>query len=130
MILRQFAGKGGFKAIWLSAALVQFPWGAALADDWPQWRGPDRNDVSKETGLLQEWPEKGPKLLWASTNLGAGYCTVAIEGGRIFTVGDRPDANFVFALNEKDGKQVWAAKLGKGGHRGGAILRGRARPQP
>ena len=41
----------------LSTVLVQ-------AGDWPQWRGPDRNDLSKETGLLKQWPAEGPKQVW------------------------------------------------------------------
>ena len=40
--------------------------------DWPQWRGPDRTDVSKETGLLKTWPKGGPKLLWTFEHAGIG----------------------------------------------------------
>jgi outer membrane protein assembly factor BamB len=88
---------------------------AALADDWPQWRGPNRDGISKETGLLKDWPAKGPTLAWKATGLGKGYSTVSITNGRVFTIGDRGDANFVVALNEADGKPDWSAKLGKPG---------------
>jgi outer membrane protein assembly factor BamB len=47
------------------------------AADWPQWRGPNRDGISKETGLLQKWPEEGPRLLWQSKDLGQGYGTWA-----------------------------------------------------
>lgn len=47
--------------------------GQGAAADWPQFRGPLRDNVSHETGLLQSWPESGPKRLWLSTNLGSGY---------------------------------------------------------
>ncbi len=56
----------------------------AHADDWPQWRGPDRTGISKERGLLQEWPTEGPRLIWSQKDLGDGYSTPAIVGGRIF----------------------------------------------
>ena len=87
----------------------------AATADWPQWRGPDRNGISKETGLLKDWPEGGPRLVWKGTGLGSGYSTVAVVGDRIYSSGDKGDASFVFALNRADGKQVWAAKLGKSG---------------
>ena len=59
------------------------------AGEWPQWRGPERNGVSKETGLLKRWPEGGPPLAWTASGLGSGLSSVAITGGRIFTAGDR-----------------------------------------
>ena len=62
---------------------------AARANDWPQWQGPDRTAVSKETGLLKTWPKGGPPLLWRATNLGAGFSTPSVAAGRIFTMGNR-----------------------------------------
>jgi outer membrane protein assembly factor BamB len=87
----------------------------AAEGDWPQWRGPNRDDISTEKGLLQDWPAGGPPLAWKATGLGEGYSTVAIQGGRIYTIGDRKDASFVIAVNLADGKPVWAAKLGQPG---------------
>lgn len=49
----------------------------ALAADWPQWRGPNRDGISPETGLLKEWPKDGPPLAWKITNLGTGFSPVA-----------------------------------------------------
>jgi outer membrane protein assembly factor BamB len=89
------------------------------AGDWPQWRGPMRNDISAETGLLRDWPSGGPPLVWKATGLGNSYATVSVVGDRIYTAGDQATGNFVVALNAADGKQVWAAKLGKPGDLGG-----------
>ena len=59
-----------------------------LADDWPQWRGPQRNGISQETGLLKEWPKEGPKLLWQVDKLGSGYSTPAVAGDRLYLLGN------------------------------------------
>ena len=83
-----------------------------LAADWPQWRGPNRDAVSAETGLLTSWPKGGPPLTWTSSGLGAGFSSVAVVGGRIYTMGDRGGRQLVLALNEADGKPVWDAQVG------------------
>jgi outer membrane protein assembly factor BamB len=88
---------------------------SAASGDWPQWRGPNHDDVSADTGLLKEWPEGGPKLVWEVKGLGDGYSAVSIYGNRIFTAGDKGPESFVEALNLADGKAVWSAKLGKAG---------------
>jgi outer membrane protein assembly factor BamB len=99
------------------------------AADWPQWRGPNRDGVSKETGLLKKWPEQGPSLLWKASGLGSGYATVSVVGDRIYTTGDRGDASFIIALNLADGKQVWSVKLGRSGAPGwGGFAGPRATP--
>ena len=91
----------------------------AHASDWPQWRGPNRDNVSTETALKQDWPRGGPPLVWKATGLGDGYSTVAVVGERLFTIGDRRDASFVTAVNAANGQAVWATKLGKPGEFGG-----------
>lgn len=83
--------------------------------DWPQWRGPDRDGVSKETGLLESWPAGGPPLAWRTTGIGSGYVTVSVAAGRVYTAGDKGAENFVIALSEVDGKALWATPLGKAG---------------
>ncbi|HRT59288.1 MAG TPA: PQQ-like beta-propeller repeat protein [Candidatus Paceibacterota bacterium] len=98
-----------FKAL---ALLLVAGLGSLAADDWPQWRGPNRDGISKETGLLKEWPANGPRLVWKAAGLGGGYSTVAVVGERIYTTGDRADANYLVALNRADGKILWSAKLG------------------
>lgn len=85
------------------------------AGDWPQWRGPNRDGKSTETGLLQQWPAGGPTLAWKTTGLGAGYATVSVVKGVLYTAGDKGAEGFVLALSEKDGKALWSAKLGKAG---------------
>ena len=63
--------------------------GHASADDWPEWRGTRRDAVSTETGLLQAWPARGPKVAWKAAELGTGYSSVVIGRGRLFTMGLR-----------------------------------------
>ncbi len=87
----------------------------AAPGDWPEFRGPKRDGISTETGLLKQWPAGGPLLAWKATGLGDGYSGVAVVGNRIFTAGDKGDASFVVALNRADGAPVWTAKLGKSG---------------
>jgi outer membrane protein assembly factor BamB len=87
---------------------------AALAAnfDWPQWRGPNRDDVSKETGLMKSWPEGGPKKLWSFANAGNGYSGPAISGGKLFTLGTRENAEVLIALDANTGKELWTAGMG------------------
>jgi outer membrane protein assembly factor BamB len=84
-------------------------------DDWPQWRGPQRDGHSPDTGLLKRWPAGGPKLLWKATGLGGGYTNVSVVGDRVFLMGDKGDSNFAIALNRVDGQPLWTAKVGKAG---------------
>lgn len=77
---------------------------------WPQFRGPDRDGVSGETGLLKEWPPGGPRLLWTSTGFGEGVSPVSVAGGLIFLVGSRENREFITAL-DGDGKTVWTQAL-------------------
>jgi outer membrane protein assembly factor BamB len=89
---------------------------SSLAADWPQWRGPERDGVSKETGLLKEWPKDGPKLLWQVTDIDYGYSTPAVAGERIYLISNKgKDDEFVQALDVKDGKRAWSQRLGKVG---------------
>ena len=84
---------------------------ARAANDWPQWRGPDRNDVSKETGLLKAWPEGGPKRVWMFENAGQGYSGPAMAGGKLFTIGTRDNREVLLALAAATGKELWVAPL-------------------
>jgi outer membrane protein assembly factor BamB len=84
-----------------------------LAADWPQWRGPDRDGVSQETGLLKEWPEPGPKLVWQVKDLGDGYSAPAVVGDRLYVMGSTGmDNEMVKALSSRDGKQAWSTRIG------------------
>jgi outer membrane protein assembly factor BamB len=87
--------------------------GAAADRDWPQWHGPDRTNVSTETGLLKQWPKGGPALVWSISNLGKGYGSLAIQGDRIYVQGTQAGSSMVFCLNRADGKTIWARALGR-----------------
>src|SRR5438093_21200 len=91
----------------------------ASADDWPQWQGPDRDAVSKETGLLQQWPKDGLAMAWKGMGLGKGMGGIAVSSGRIYTTGDDAENTaWLYAFNESDGKPAWSAKIGPGGNPG------------
>lgn len=79
----------------------------AVAADWPQWRGPNRDSICTETGLLQSWPKDGPPRAWVAQNLGTGFGTPSIAAGKIFGLGTRDGKDGVWALNEADGKELW-----------------------
>lgn len=83
--------------------------------NWPQWRGPHRDGVSTESGLLTEWPKDGPKLLWEAKGAGRGYASLAITGGKIYTLGDKTagedDSTYAVCFDETNGKQLWKTKL-------------------
>jgi len=89
---------------------------SARADDWPQWRGPGRDGISKEKGLLQSWPKGGPKLLWQAKDVGEGYSTPSVVGDRLYVLSNKGlNDEFVQARGVKDGKQIWSTRLGKVG---------------
>lgn len=85
----------------------------SFADDWPQWRGPFRDAVSAETGLLQSWPAGGPKLAWKAAELGTGYCSVVVGRGRLFTMGRKESDVVVTALDAATGQLDWSRKIGE-----------------
>jgi outer membrane protein assembly factor BamB len=89
----------------------------ASADDWPQWRGPDRNGLSNEKGLLSQWPEGGPNLLWQVKNLGNGYSTPSVAGDYLYIMANEGlEDEYIRALNVKDGSQIWSVRIGKVGN--------------
>ena len=89
---------------------------AAQGADWPQWRGPDRDGVCSETGLLKSWPADGPELLWEVTGLGPGYSSMSIVDGRLYTMGDislgSEQTQCVLAYDLATHNRLWAAKVG------------------
>ena len=90
---------------------------SAKAADWPGWRGPQRNAVSTETGLLKEWPKPGPRLVWQAKDIGDGYASPSVAGNRVYILGNHGlDNEFVAALSTADGKLVWSVRLGKVGN--------------
>lgn len=88
----------------------------ATAADWPQWRGPNRDGISEETGLLQEWPEEGPKLLWQVDDLGGGYGAPSVVDGKIYlVVNEGLEQESVKSL-DANGKELWSTPIGKVGN--------------
>jgi outer membrane protein assembly factor BamB len=85
---------------------------AQTAALWPQWRGPNRDGISKETGLLKQWPAEGPPLVWKATGAGRGYSSFSIAGGKLYTLGLRGDREFVVAFDVATGKEAWATAHG------------------
>ena len=80
--------------------------------DWPQWRGVDRDGISKETGLLQEWPKDGPTLRWKATNLGTGYSSPTIVEGKVYLQTTSGEKESVLCLDEKTGNKLWSTTFG------------------
>jgi outer membrane protein assembly factor BamB len=102
----------------LASILLLAVAGAALraADaEWPQFRGPHRDAHSPDSGLLKEWPKDGPPLVWKATDIGSGYSSVAVTGGRLYTMGNKGDTSFVVAVDLENGKVLWSQKVGKAG---------------
>jgi outer membrane protein assembly factor BamB len=100
-----------------SLAMLLAATAGVAADDWPQYRGPNRDDVSAEKGLLRQWPEGGPPLLWTFASAGVGYSGPAVVAGRYYTLGGRGDSEYLIALDVdkvKDGApaEAWAARVG------------------
>lgn len=90
---------------------------AVQAEDWAQWRGPKRDAISQEKGLLKEWGKEGPKLLWQAKEAGYGYGSVSVVGNRIYLLGSEgKEREFVRALDAKTGKILWTTPIGKVGN--------------
>lgn len=132
-------------ALFLTAVVAAGAWSAASGQlpagpgDWPGFRGPDRTGLSKESGLLPQWPRGGPRLAWKATGLGGGYSTPSLVGGKLYVMGAKgqPDAGkgkgkgrgkggaggnteSVLCLSVEGGKQFWATEVGStaGGYPG------------
>lgn len=85
--------------------------GASEAAAWPRFHGPKGDNRSADAGLLQRWPEKGPRLVWSAEGIGYGYSGVSIAGGRVYTAGNVGDRTVLTAL-DMAGKTLWQADVG------------------
>ncbi len=94
----------------MGLGVLLFPTGTPAAD-WPQWLGPNRNGSSPEKNLLTTWPKDGPKVLWKVPG-GDGYATVAVAGGRAYSLVQRGKEELLIALDVNDGKEVWHKAIG------------------
>jgi outer membrane protein assembly factor BamB len=93
----------------IALALLTLP---ATADDWTQWRGPNRSDISYEKGTLKDWPEGGPKQLWLFKDAGVGYSGFSVVGDTLYTMGSRDEFECLIALNVGDGTEKWSMSIG------------------
>jgi len=82
------------------------------AANWPQWRGPNRDGISKETGLLKQWPTEGPPLVWKASGAGRGFSSFSVANGKLYTMGLRGDREFIIAFDVATGKEAWATPNG------------------
>ena len=70
---------------------------AASVPEWGQFRGPNRDGLSPDTGLLKQWPASGPALAWKSTGFGGGFSSVVVAGKVLYTLGDTNGAACLIA---------------------------------
>ena len=106
----------GLTAIFLAGVATTGPVAqSSSASDWPQWRGPDRNNLSKDQGLLQTWPPSGPPQNWTISTLGKGYGSMAVAADRIFIQGSNGRQSIVYVLSRADGRGLWSKALGAAG---------------
>src|SRR5262245_65219899 len=100
---------------WLRTAMISGADAEKSAADWPQWRGPHRDAVAADKGLLQRWESSGPPLAWKAGGLGEGLASVVIVDGKIYTMGKRKGAVLVMARDGSNGQELWATDVGTGG---------------
>ena len=98
----------------LASLVLLLLWGRkGLAEgEWPQWRGPNRDGISKETGLLKQWPSQGPPMEWKTSGADQGYSSMSVSDGRLFTMGAREDREFIITFDVKTGKSLWVTAHG------------------
>ena len=102
----------GIMAVFVLAGQAIAQNGSQAGGSWPQWRGPNRDGISKETGLLKQWPADGPPLVWKAAGAGRGYSSFSVANGRLYTMGLRGDREFVVAFDVATGKEAWATPHG------------------
>lgn len=93
----------------LGLVLLMFavPYSHLQAEDWPCWRGPNRNGISSETELRVDWPANGPPILWKA-NVGTGFSSVVVASGRALTIGNRDNTDTVYSLDIETGEAKWS----------------------
>ncbi|NQT51681.1 PQQ-like beta-propeller repeat protein [bacterium] len=107
------------RCVALAIVLIGLGVATASADDWPHWRGPNRDGISAETGWLAQWPEGGPKVLWKA-DVGIGFSSLAVADGRLYTLGNKSGADYVRCLDAATGAEQWkhSYPCRLGGHKG------------
>ncbi len=94
-------------------AAAGLAWPAAQTPDWHQWRGPNRDGISAETGLLQRWPSQGPPQLWRTTGAGEGYSSFSAANDRLYTLGARGGTEYLSAFDANTGRKLWEQPNGQ-----------------
>jgi outer membrane protein assembly factor BamB len=79
--------------------------------NWPQWRGPNRDGLSIEKGLANRWPKTGSEVLWRRS-VGEGYSGVAASDGRLFSMWDEGNSQYLVCMDARNGKEIWRHKIG------------------
>jgi outer membrane protein assembly factor BamB len=102
----RFALPGTARAVLLAGFLVGWTATAATGLDWPCFHGPERNNISRETGWLGAWPAEGPKRLWKAS-VGAGFASVSVAEGRLYTMGVVAGQETVSCLEAATGALLW-----------------------
>ncbi len=85
--------------------------GSAEVFDWPQWRGPHRDAVSRETGLVDRWGEKGPEILWR-IDAGHGFSSISVSQGKLYTMWDEGEKQLLVCLDAAAGRELWRHEMG------------------
>lgn len=85
-----------------------------VSSDWPSWRGPNRDGISRETGLLKSWPADGPRELWRANGFGGGMSSLAVADGRLFTMGNVGGGTKLIAADVNGGEVLWQTQVGGG----------------
>jgi outer membrane protein assembly factor BamB len=80
--------------------------------NWPQWRGIQRDNRSRDVGLLQEWPAEGPPLLWRVDGIGTGIASVSVAAGKVYSLGYHNGGEYAIALSEKTAERLWQTRIG------------------
>jgi len=94
-------------SLWLDLSLfISCFCNTAMAADWPNWRGPNHNGISSETGWLATWPKDGPKILWERA-IGTGFASITVSGDRVYATGNLDDNDVVYCLDAKTGAEIW-----------------------
>tara|TARA_R110000850_G_scaffold9033_28_gene33397 strand:+ start:4648 stop:6006 length:1359 start_codon:yes stop_codon:yes gene_type:complete len=88
------------------------PAGSEGGADWPNFRGPNGDDISPDTDLLDKWPDDGPAKLWVYEEAGLGYSGFAVVGGKLFTLGSREEDLMVMCIDVASGEELWATTIG------------------
>ncbi len=89
------------RKIILFILIIPFTAMSVSAQQKSAWRGPERNGIYTETGLLRKWPARGPEVLWLFEGLGQGYSSPSFANGKIYIKGMTGQNGYVFILNKE-----------------------------